>query len=191
MTEHVCTICKERFEVTLGRARALTCVPCQERIDGALINAGYTKESAKTHRLAIIARAREEGLDAVLATIMKRGSTIPKVEKAIAGDVLTQYLQRVTAWREAENSARFEKQAIQEEADRQVAAVDKKVAAAKASLDSFTKVNADALKPILQAMAAPLLEQEQIERTRKQHAEEAAVAEASRAETRRMLVESR
>lgn len=134
MTEHVCSICKERFDVTIGRARAFTCIPCQDRIDKALRAAGYTKESAKTQRLAVIDRVREEGW-AVLDTLSKRASTttrVPKVEKPIAaGDVLAQYLARITAWREAEATAKVEKARIAKEAERACLNEDKKVDAAK------------------------------------------------------------
>lgn len=185
MTEHVCVTCKERFDVTIGRARAFTCIPCQDRIDKALRSVGYTKESAKTQRLAVIDRVREEGW-AVLDTLSKRASTttrVPKVEKPIAaGDVLAQYLARITAWREAEATAKVEKARIAKEAERACLNEDKKVDAAKARLDEFSRINAAALKPILLAMAAPIKEQEEIERQRQEHARQSEEAAARRAE---------
>lgn len=116
MTEHVCSICKERYEVTVGRAKGTTCIPCQKRVDDALKRAGYTGSSAKSARPDMICKVREGGWE-VLDTIEKRAShgtkPVAKMEKApMPVDPVGRYIALVQEFSSAVACAKIEKAAI-------------------------------------------------------------------------------
>lgn len=196
MVEHVCEICKVRFTVTSGRGRSPLCIECQGRIDTALRDAGYKSVRIKRAKwIDIIQERGEEGWDMLDGLERKRKpEDVMKVKQvatptpALPTDPLGRYVAMVQDYSSAVACASAEKAAIDREAEAAKDKVDENIGRLKARLDEYTRINAVVLEPFIKALAQPVIDQKEIEKTRQQHAEEAARAEESRRANRAEMV---
>jgi len=187
----ICDICHEPYS---RKGQPVVCTTCDERILAFFIDRGYTKSSARKIVPQAIPHVRDQGWDILpelVSTIRVAKPASMKVEKApIPIDPVGKYITMVQDFSSAVACAKFNKDVIDKEAAAKKAAIDEDLGRIKVRLDEFTRINAGIIEPFLKALAAPVLEQKEIEKTRQQHADEAEAADAKRAEMRKEMVNS-
>jgi len=183
----LCKIC----EAPINRhGRALTCSACADEIYTILTRRGFNKKWILNRMHDIIDTVKVKGMD-VLVTYGE-GSTPATKKKSTPEpiDVMGKYIAMVREYTTAVASAKSEKARIDEEAMKAKDKVDENLGRLKARLDEYTRLNASTVEPFIQSLAKPVIEQKEIEKTRQQHADEAAAAAARRAEIAKEMRES-
>lgn len=201
MPENVCLICKVRFDATTGRGRALTCLECSARIKERMRELGYSESTIASNAADVARRVAAEGwgkLDCLTKQEHRERKAAPAVIKEPAitsdvaeGDTIGKFFMLVLAWRKAEVEATQEKLAIQREADKAMAVVDKRVKVVEERKNTFLRANAAKLESFTAFMDSQVKEAMEIEHTREAHKAESDAAEARRVETAKLMREDR
>jgi len=196
MGEAVCKICKVRFE---RPGNQKTCPECHDRLIAWAVRTGKSRDVSKYINLVC------EGGWGVLRGIDENGTHDEEEKKVetvpIKGDALLTYVHMVQEWRLKAGKAPEEKEHLEylnTEAKKALdyqcveakKKVDDNVRKAKLYLDSFTRDNASVLKPLLQQLALPIVDEEKRQKAMESERMKSEEANARKKETLKDMVDS-